>query len=344
MSARRLTTAQALARLRGWREARGQAPSSIAVEQRTLRRLLPRLGRALGRATRADLERLLAARLAEARPATVARELRSLRALYRLLEAEGATGGDPTRGLCVRPGAARQVLLSEDAVARLLAAASAVAEPRLRGRNAQVREALALRDRAALELLYGLGVRASEACSARVLDLDLACPSLLVARAKGGAWARLPLPAAAVPRLTAYLACARPYLLGLRGDHAQGRLLVTERGRALGPDRLWELVARAARRAKVEAHPHALRRSLATHLVDHGAPLPAVQRLLGHAGLDTTQRYVLVDLGGLRAAVEALESLPVSPGSGPRRASGAGEVAESPAAPSAASRGADDDP
>ena len=103
-----LTTPRALARLAAWRRAGGYAPATIQLEQRTLARQLPRLARPLARVRRADVEAWLAVRLGEVAPATAARELGALRALYRLLVAEGALTHDPTRGLRVREGARRR--------------------------------------------------------------------------------------------------------------------------------------------------------------------------------------------------------------------------------------------
>lgn len=321
----RLTSAAALALLRSRREARGLKASTLS------------------RLTRGDVERVLAARLAEASPRTVASELSCLRVLVRLLLVEGLLDADPTRGLRVARGTPRRLVLSERAVAELLAQASQGAALR---RNVEVRAALALRDRAALELLYGLGVRAGEVASARLLDLDLAGRSLLIVRVKGrGGAARLPLPEKVVPHLEAYLARGRPPLLRLR-DRSEGRLLVSERGAALTAYNLMRVVSRVAARAGVAAHPHALRRSLATHLVRRGATLPAVQRLLGHVGLNTTQLYVAVDLEALRAAVEPLErTSSVGAGEAGRAlATRPGAVAGSPSEPIAAREGGEAEP
>ncbi|MGE0709336.1 MAG: tyrosine-type recombinase/integrase [Planctomycetota bacterium] len=299
----RLTTEGACARLLRWRQAGGYSARVTHQEQRALRRLLPRLGKALGRVTRDDVERLLAARLERAKPATVARELLNVRALYRVLLEEELVRHDPTAGLRVKIGAQRQLVISAEGVQRLLVEASRV--PRAR-RSPSTCEALALRNRVLLELLYGLGVRAAEACGLCLVDLDLAARTLRVARVKRGKPAALPLAEALVPHLARYLAAGRPVLLQGR-DLSEGRLLVNERGRPLTVNHLERLVARVAARAGVEAHPHALRRTLATHLVREGAALPAVQSLLGHRRLNSTQRYVGPDLTDLRTAVESLD-------------------------------------
>jgi len=300
---KRLTAARALEILHRRRQVQGGAAATVRVEQQLLGRLLPRLGRSLARVRKEDVERHLAIRTGEVRASTVARELSALRALYQALTTAGAVAEDPTSGLGLKADSPQQLVLSEAAVAELLAAGSL--PPHVR-RAPEVRDALALRNRAALELLYGLGLRASEVCNTRVLDLHLADGSLLVRRAKRGAWARLPVPPATLPHLAAYLTEARPVLVQA-GDRSEGRLLVTERGGRLRVQRLEVIVGRAAERAGVRAHPHALRRSVATHLVQRGAALPAVQCLLGHRRLDTTQRYVVMSAADLRAAVETLD-------------------------------------
>jgi len=165
--------------------------------------------------------------------------------------------------------------------------------------------AIALRNRALLELLYSLGLRASEVVGLRLLDLDLVGRSIFARRAKGGRGAALPLPEGLVPHLERYVSEARPELLEV-GDKAEGILLVNERGRALHKRDVGRTVKKVAERAGIDAHPHALRRSVATHLVRDGASLLAVQELLGHKRLDTTQRYVGVEVEALRQAVAAL--------------------------------------
>ena len=300
----RLTVARALARLERARVAGACASATVTCEQRALRRLLPRLGRSLPRVERAHVEALLAQRLSEVAPASVARELSSLRALFRLLVRDGLLSADPTERLVVRVPERAQLVLTDDAVRALLEAASLPVPAR---RAPALVQAVALRNRAALELLFALGLRASELCRARAIDLELGAePSLLVRRAKRAPAARLPLPPACVPHLSAYLRQARPVLLRLR-DESAGCLLVSERGRPLTVNHLHRLVVHVARRAGLRAHPHALRRSLASGLVRAGASLPTVQALLGHRRLDTTQRYVHVDLDELRACVEPLD-------------------------------------
>lgn len=301
---RRLTRAQALEVFAQARARAGYARATIALEQRLLRAALPRLApRSLVRVTRADLEAYLAARACQVRATSLARELGVLRSFFACLVGEGLLPADPTQGVETRAGDARPpLLLSRAAVGELLQAALVDSGGR---RAPAVRRARALRDRALLELLYGLGLRAAEAAAARVLDLDLADASLLVRRAKRGQPRRLPLSPAALRALERYLREARAPLLGAALD--PGHLLLTERGTALTGNGVLGIVKLVARRARVRAHPHALRRALATHLVQDGVSLACVRELLGHVRLDTTQRYVVVERDDLRRAVEHLD-------------------------------------
>ncbi len=284
--------------------ARGLAHATRVTDARRLRTTLARLDKSLTRVTRADVEALLAERLTQVSATTVRRELSSLRDLFRVLAQHDLADTDPTEGLRVQPSPPRRVLLTEPDVHALLSEASRV-RPTSR-RSLALCTAHALRDRAALELLYGLGVRAGELCALRLIDLDLAAASVYVRRSKLGGAATLPLPSSAVPHVEAYLATARPLLLRLR-DASAGRLLVTEVGRPMRVTHLNRLVSGIGQRVGVHAHPHALRRSLATHLVRSGAALTAVQHLLGHQSLATTQHYTLLDITDLRAAIDTLD-------------------------------------
>lgn len=299
---KRLTNKGALALLKRSRVQRAQAKSTIRGEQRALARLLPRLGKRLDRVDQADVETWIAARLTEVSATSVNRELSSLRQLFRVLVNEGLVEANPTTRLRVKLSPPRRLILSPEEVQALLQEASRPVKAR---RSPARREAIALRNRALLELLYSLGVRAKEAVLLRLFDLDLAGRTLFARRVKGGRGSALPLPEALVPHLERYVSDGRPELLSRR-DEAGGALLVNERGRALRGLDVWRNVAKVAKRAGIEAHPHALRRSVATHLVRDGASLPAVQSLLGHKRLDTTQRYVGIGAIDLQKAVGRL--------------------------------------
>lgn len=293
--------ARALASIEKGLRCRNLAPAYSRVIFTTFRRFLttaPR--RALDRLGRADVERFLATLVAAGNTTNPARELSTLNSAFRCLLADEIIAASPTEGMKVpRKRPSQPLSLSEAAVARLLAVA-------LDGSHyGRQRAALALRDVALLELLYSGGLRVAEARAARVLDLDLEGGSLLVRSVKRGAWRRVPFTPRALAYLTRYLHEARPALLRRRPD--PGHLLVTRRGTPLSAPHAFEIVRDTATHAGLRAHPHALRRAVATHLVRAGAALPAVQALLGHKQLSTTALYVTVDRDDLRRTVALLD-------------------------------------
>ncbi len=270
-----------------------------------------------------DVRAFLAARREHGVSATTqAGELSRLRTFFAALVRLGLASRDPTEGMWVRRSTPVRLVVSEKDVGRLLEAALSVP---LRERVSLVKVlhrerrplaadevepvflATAKRDRAALELLYGLALRSAELRAARVTDLDLVDGTLLVRRAKRGEPERLPLPPALIPPLRAWLE-ARPLLA--RGED-EGRLLVRNDGRPYAhASGVNKLVNRVAARARVSVHPHALRRGVATHLVRAGTSIAAVQRLLGHQKLDTTAIYVGVSREELAKAVATLDRTP----------------------------------
>jgi integrase/recombinase XerD len=176
--------------------------------------------------------------------------------------------------------------LSADEVERLLDA-PAGAEPR------------DLRDRALLELLYGCGLRAAEACALHLRDVRLEAETVRVT-GKGGKQRVVPLGGAARAALERYLARGRPRLAA---DGGSGRLFLSVRGRPLAPSDVRRALQRALRRAGVaQRSPHALRHTFATHLLEGGADLRSIQDLLGHASVGTTQVYTHVSVRHLRKA------------------------------------------
>ncbi len=236
---------------------------------------------------------------------SLALELGHLRAFFRSLNQLGKVKTDPTVGLSVlESDPLPPLVLSRESVIKMLAASSEVQRP-------QRSKAIALRDRACLELLYGAGLRASEAKAIRVVDLRLDDGTLLVRRAKRGVSRVLPLPKSALPHLESYLREGRPALAAGRGLD-QGHLLLTKFGTPLGKLTLGQRVTSIAKRAGVEAHPHAFRRALATHLVQEGVTVEAVRQILGHADLETTARYLAVERSELRTTVALLDQ-PISP-------------------------------
>lgn len=161
---------------------------------------------------------------------------------------------------------------------------------------------VALRDHAALELLYGAGIRVSELCGLDIDDLDLDRATVRVL-GKGSKERVVPFGVPAGRAVGAYLTRGRP-ALAARGDAATPALLLGARGRRVGARAIYDLVARTVGPAigSAAVGPHALRHSAATHLLDGGADLRAVQELLGHASLGTTQIYTHVSSERLRQA------------------------------------------
>ena len=159
--------------------------------------------------------------------------------------------------------------------------------------------ALALRDRALLELLYASGARISEAVGLDVDDLDLDTAAVLL-RGKGSKERVVPFGSLAGEALAAYLVRGRPALSASGAGNAA--LFLNARGGRLSRQSAWTVLVRAADRAGVtaEVSPHTLRHSFATHLIDGGADVRVVQELLGHASVTTTQVYTLVTVDSLR--------------------------------------------
>ena len=164
---------------------------------------------------------------------------------------------------------------------------------------------LGMRDRAVLELLYGSGLRVAELCAIDLHDLDLAHGRLRVT-GKGRKERRVPIGDAARRALKTYLASARPTLVERRPDGPDRfALFLNTRGNRLGVRGVRQLMTTYAAAAGLPpVSPHGLRHSFATHLLDGGADLRAVQELLGHENLATTQIYTHVSTERLRAVYE----------------------------------------
>jgi integrase/recombinase XerD len=159
-------------------------------------------------------------------------------------------------------------------------------------------DAVALRDKALLELMYGSGLRVSEALSLTRDALRLREGYLRVV-GKGDKERAVPLTRTSVTALTRYLEHGRPQLVSRRDP---GPLFLNRRGGRMSRMGLWRTLRRYARAAGVDAdfHPHMLRHSFATHLLEGGADLRAIQEMLGHASVTTTQIYTQVDRGLLQ--------------------------------------------
>lgn len=220
-------------------------------------------------------------------PASIRRSVSAVRTYYGFLLAEGHVTQDPSDRL---ESPARWRTLPE------VLAVSEV-EAMLATPGADLR--LAWRDRALLELAYGAGLRVSELCGLNLTDLLLS-EGLVQVRGKGGKERLVPVGRGTVGALSIYLHQVRP---GLDRGASQGRVLLNARGEPLSRVGAWGIVKRAATRAGItrKVSTHTLRHSFATHLLEGGADLRAVQEMLGHADLSTTQIYTHVDREYLRS-------------------------------------------
>ena len=223
---------------------------------------------------------------------SIARKLSCLRGFYKWLLMDKRVRHDPT--VNVESPASWKVLpksLAETDVNAMLGMLEAAA-------RMPDADAVALRDLAVVELLYGGGLRVGEVVALRPEDLRLEAGSAQV-RGKGDKERIVPLGVRAVRALEAYVQRGRPDLM--RGAAARAKtLFVTPRGRAMTAQAVWLLVRDLGKAAGVVASPHKLRHSCATHMVEHGADLRSVQTLLGHADIATTQVYTHLALGRLK--------------------------------------------
>jgi integrase/recombinase XerD len=231
---------------------------------------------------------------------SIARKLSSLRGFYRYLLLDKRIDHDPT--VTIETPASWKVLpksLAESEVAAMLDRAAAFAlKPDATERSRET-AALALRDHAILELLYAGGLRVGEIVALGEEDLHLDQARAQV-RGKGDKERIVPLGRRAVEALDEYVKRGRPALAGGRMQRA---LFLSVRGRALTRQWVWEMVRAASGSVDGtarKASPHMLRHSCATHMVEHGADLRSVQRLLGHADIATTQVYTHVAMEHLK--------------------------------------------
>ena len=212
-----------------------------------------------------------------ASPRSTARRLAAWRHFYRYQLRQGQLQVDPTAQIA-SPKAGRKLpgILAEAEVERLLTAPDGSS-------------ALGVRNRAMLEVLYASGLRVSELVNLTLNQVSLNSGCLRIS-GKGGKERLVPLGEQAMTSLSQYMQFARP--LWLR-DRACADLFITQRGQAMTRQAFWYLIKRYALQAGIgkPLSPHTLRHAFATHLLDHGADLRAVQLLLGHSDLSTTQIY-----------------------------------------------------
>jgi integrase/recombinase XerD len=274
-----------------WAE-QGLAAASLAAYRRDLEglaRFRPGLA-GLGRAALFDY---LAMRTgAGYSPRSNARLLSSLRAFYAQALRRGLRSDDPT------------ALLQPPRLPRTLPKALSEAQVEALLHAPDLASAQGLRDRAMLELMYGCGLRVSELVQLPATAANLR-QGVLRVTGKGNKERLVPLGEESQHWLQRYLREARPALLApLRDPAVAAALFIETAGRPLTRQAFWTLVKRMAAAAGLDAarvSPHGLRHSFATHLLNHGADLRALQMLLGHSSLSTTQIYTLVAREQLKA-------------------------------------------
>jgi len=230
---------------------------------------------------RDDLLAYLAVRIeGGAQPRTTARMLSSARRFYQYLLREGHILEDPTAQIeAPKLGRPLPASLTESDVERLLAAPD-------------IEDALGLRDRAMLEVLYACGLRVSELVELRLGQVSLTQGVVRII-GKGDKERLVPMGEECADWLDRYLRQGRHDILGERKSES---IFVTRRGRAMTRQAFWYLIKRYAQQAGIKAalSPHTLRHAFATHLLNHGADLRVLQMLLGHSDLSTTQIYTHV--------------------------------------------------
>ncbi len=266
-----------LARFCGWAERRGLA-SAEAVNRAAI--LEYRRALSLGEETRGGA-------VQGRSPRSVRRAQATLRALFRFLRSEGLLEGNPTDGIDT-PRVERRLprSLSIDEVGLILEAPD-------------TRKPLGARDAAMLEVLYATGIRVSELITLRVDSVNLEI-GYLVCMGKRSKERMVPVSKDAVRRVQAYLREARARILGKRQSEL---LFITARGGRLTRQAFWKNLKRYGVEkgiASSRLSPHVIRHSFATHLLEHGADLRSVQKILGHADITTTQIYTHVNRERLR--------------------------------------------
>jgi integrase/recombinase XerD len=243
--------------------------------------------RALEHSSEADLLEYIGQRHASTRATTANRRLTVFKRYFRWALRERLVAADPTLKLLSARQALRVPKVLSEAQVEALLAAPDTAQPQ------------GQRDRAMLELMYASGLRVSELVQLKTVHLGLN-EGVLHVTGKGARERLVPFGAEAHAWLLQYLAQGRAQILGGRQSDA---LFVTRLGAAMSRQMFWKLIKAYAAQAGITAplSPHTLRHAFATHLLNHGADLRAVQMLLGHADIGTTTIYTHVARERLRA-------------------------------------------
>lgn len=287
------------------------SPNTVEAYGRDLDALLAFVAeRAEGRATpRLDvyvLRAWLGTLARTCKPSSIARKIASVRAFCRWMKQKGHSDVNPAAELA-SPKVRRELptFLSAEDTALVVESPDADNTGALRAE-----EAVALRDRALLELLYAGGLRVSEACGLTLANLSLSERSVRV-MGKGRKERIVPIGSKAEDALRAWLAVRAELAHAKTGFLDAHAVFVSTRGRRLGP-RAAQLIVRRyglAGVGRADLHPHALRHTCATHLLDGGADLRSIQEMLGHSSLSTTQRYTHVSVAHLLAVYDAAHPL-----------------------------------
>lgn len=266
----------------------GLSPNTLAAYRRDVSRFLDFANAEVSAVTTEDVERFLRREKQRGLEVTsIARALVAVRMFYRFLAAEGLVGDSVTATLEM-PKVWRRLpdFLTVPEVEKLLGAPKG-SKP------------LAARDRAILEMFYASGARVAEVARVRIGDLKLQL-GLVLLFGKGQKERVVPLGRPAIAAIENYLAVSRPALARPTSDDT---LFLGIRGKGLSRVHIWRLVKKYALLAgiKKNVHPHTLRHSFATHLLEGGADLRTVQEMLGHASIQTTQVYTHVNRDRLKA-------------------------------------------
>ncbi len=275
---------------------KGYSPHTVAAYRRDLEEFFTVVDRPPTAVGDREVRSYLFAVNRKNKPSTVARKLSSLRTFYRFLRREGKIEHDPLkRAVTPRQEKQMPVFLSVDEVFALLTAPDD-------------RDPFPRRDRAILELLYSSGLRVSELVGLSLVSLDFDAEMVKVS-GKGNKERLVPVGGEAIGALRRYLPERQRIIADTRargGPVDEAALFLNNRGRRLTSRSVERLVQRYALRAgiTVTVTPHALRHSFATHLLEMGADLRAVQELLGHASLSTTQKYTHLNLDRLMAVYD----------------------------------------
>jgi integrase/recombinase XerD len=269
----------------------GNSPRTLEAYRRDVERLVE-YARAKGAASPVDVtSRMLREFVYHLKdvglsPSSIRRNISAVRTYFRFLLADGVVARDPSERL-ETPQRWRTLpdVLTVEEIERLLGAPT-------------LDDPLAFRDRAMLELAYGAGLRVSEWISIGVRDVLLE-DKLVRVFGKGSKERLVPIGRSAIGAVATYLRELRPRLE--RGG-GKGVLILNARGEPLTRMGAWKILRRYVERAGItkEVSPHTLRHSFATHLLEGGADLRAVQEMLGHADISTTQIYTHVDREYLR--------------------------------------------